>query len=170
MAPPLPGTTPAILFKRHMRMQHWVLVVLMFAVAGCASLSGSREQYVVCPYDTAWESTVEAMKGYSITSQDKISGRIETAWLEVPAADRSFGVFSREGFGNYERARMTVAVRQLGDTSSISVLENRQRWHARGGVSQQATKWWPIDPSEEATAEALGRIKTKLRDHGCSVT
>ncbi len=49
-------------------------------------------------------------------------------------------------------------------SASVSVLETRQRWHARGGVTQQATKWWPIEPSEEATNDVVDRLNAKLKE------
>ena len=144
------------------------LVVL--TCSGCASLSGSRDSYFVCSYDTTWDTALETMKGYSITSQSKENGTIETAWIEIEMAERGFGIFNREGFGNRERARLTVSVKRLNDVSSVSVLETRQRWHARGGVTQQATKWWPVDPSEEAEATVVTRLNNKLKEKGCVST
>jgi len=108
------------------------------------------------------------MKGYSISTQDKDKGIIETGWLDVPpTSERTFGIFGREGFGNMERARMSVSVKRLNDVASVSVLETRQRWHSRGGATSQATKWWPVDPSEEAMNEVSGRLNTKLMEKGC---
>jgi len=49
----------------------------------------------------------------------------------------------------------------------VSVLENRQRWHLKGGISQESTKWWPIDPSEEAEATVVNRLNNKLKEKGC---
>lgn len=146
-----------------------VLISLALLSAGCAALSGSREQYFVCSYDMVWDAALETMKGQSVTSYDKQKGLIETAWLDVqPTSERSFGVFGREGFGNQERARMTVSVKPMNDVASVSVLETRQRWHARGGVTQQALKWWPIEPSEDATNEVVDRLNVKLKEKGCT--
>lgn len=80
---------------------------------------------------------------------------------------KPYGIFSREGFGNRERARLTVAVKNTNNVSSVSVLEIRQRWHARGGVSQQATRWWPIEPSEEVMEEVTGSLNARLKEKGC---
>ena len=90
-----------------------------------------------------------------------------TDWIEMDGTERSYGMFEREAFGNQERARMMVAVKRLNDVTAVSVLENRQRWHLKGGISQQATKWWPIDPSEEAEAAVVNRLNNKLREKGC---
>jgi len=109
------------------------------------------------------------MKGYSIATYDKEKGLIETSWLDVPpTSERSFGIFGREGFGNKERALMTVSVKRINDVSSVSVLESRQRWHSRGGVTSQALKWWPIDPSEDATDAVVDRLNAKLKVKGCA--
>ncbi len=144
------------------------LVVLTLLSVGCAVLSGSREQYFVCSYDNVWDAALETMKGQSVSSYDKEKGLIETSWLDVlPTSERSFGIFGREGFGNKERARMTVSVTRMNDVASVSIMETRQRWHARGGVTQQALKWWAIEPSEDATNEVVDRLNTKLKVKGC---
>ena len=145
------------------------LVALAILSVGCAALSGSREQYFVCSYDNVWDAALETMKGQSIATYDKKTGLIETGWLDVqPTSERSFGIFGREGFGNTERARMTVSVKRMDDVASVSVLETRQRWHARGGVTQQALKWWPIEPSEDTTDAVIDRLNAKLKEKGCA--
>ena len=147
------------------------LIITLSTYAGCATLSGDREQNYACSYDAVWDATLDVMKGQSVASSNKGSGLIETAWTDVvPLTERSFGIFSREGFGNRERARMTVSVKQTKDAASVSVLETRQRWHARGGATSQATKWWPTEPSQDATNDIIGRINAKLREQGCVPT
>ena len=144
------------------------LVVLALLSVGCAALSGSREQYYVCAYDNVWDAALETMKGQSVSTYDKEKGLIETNWQDVPpTSERTFGIFGRESFGNNERARMTVSVKRINDVAVISVLETRQRWHSRGGVTQQALKWWPIEPSEDATNEVVDRLNSKLKVKGC---
>ena len=147
-----------------------LLFVLVLIMPGCASLSGSHEQYFVCSYDTVWDTALEAMKGYSINVQNKDNGTIETSWIEMEGKERTYGIFGREGFGNRERARMSLKVKQLNDVSSVSVLETRQRWHARGGVTQQAVKWWPVDPSQESIEEVTQKLNTRLKEKGCETT
>jgi NlpB/DapX lipoprotein len=137
---------------------------------GCASLSGSQDQFFVCSFDTAWEAALESLKDRPVQLQNKDKGIIETGWVEMEGKERAYGVFEREGFGNRERARMTIAVKRLNDVVSVSVLENRQRWHLKGGITQQSTKWWPIDPSEEAEAAVVTRLNNKLREKGCTST
>ena len=144
-----------------------IVVVALFSV-GCASLSGGQEQYFVCSYDIVWDAALETMKGQSVATYDKDKGVIETSWLDVsPTSERSYGILEREGFGNNERARMTVSVKRMNDVASVSISETRQRWHARGGVTQQALKWWPIEPSEDATDAVVNRLNAKLKDKGC---
>ena len=145
-------------------------IVLWLVMQGCASLSGSRDQYFVCSYDTVWDTAIETMKGYSINAQNKDAGTIETSWVEMEGKERTYGIFSREGFGNRERARMSVKVKRLNDVSSVSVLETRQRWHSRGGVTQQALKWWPVDPSEESLDEVTQKLNSRLKEKGCETT
>jgi hypothetical protein len=144
-----------------------IALIGLIAWSGCASLSGSNDQFFVCPYDVVWDAALASVKDRSMQIQDKDKGLIETGWIEMEGTGRSYGVFEREGFGNRERARMTIAVKRLNDVTSVSVLENRQRWHLKGGVSQQANKWWPVDPSEEAEATVVNRIQNKLKEKGC---
>jgi NlpB/DapX lipoprotein len=138
--------------------------------SGCASLSGSKDQYFVCSFDTAWEAALESVKDRPVQSQDRDKGVIETGWVEMEGKERSYGAFGREGFGNRERARMTIAVKPMNDVVSVSVLESRQRWHMKGGVTQQSTKWWPVDPSEEAEVAVVTRLNNKLKEKGCQST
>jgi hypothetical protein len=109
------------------------------------------------------------MKGQSVVTKDKEKGLIETNWQEVPpTSERTYGIFGREGFGNIERARLTVTVKRMDDVASVNVLETRERWHARGGVTQQALKWWAIEPSEEVTNGIVDRLNAKLKTKGCA--
>ena len=145
------------------------LVALALFSVGCAALSGSREQYYVCSYDNVWDAALETLKGQSVSTYDKEKGLIETNWQDVPpTSERTFGIFGREGFGNNERARMTVSVKRMNDVAAVSILETRQQWHSRGGVTQQALKWWPIEPSEDATNEVVDRLNAKLITKGCT--
>ncbi|HSQ90677.1 MAG TPA: hypothetical protein VLM19_00730 [Nitrospiraceae bacterium] len=144
-------------------------VIFALLSVGCAALSGSREEYYVCSYDTVWDAALETLKGQSVSTKDKEKGLIETNWQEVPpTSERTFGIFGREGFGNIERARLTVTVKRMDDVASVSVLETRERWHARGGVTQQALKWWAIEPSEEVTNGVVDRLNSRLKAKGCT--
>ena len=144
-----------------------LILLPILALTACASLSGSRDHTFVCPYDTVWDATLETMKGYSITSDNKSTGTIETAWIEMEGKTRPYGLFGREGFGNRERARLTVVVKSDNTLASVNVLETRQRWHARGGVTQQATKWWPVEPSEEVMEEITDKLNAQIKEKGC---
>jgi hypothetical protein len=146
-----------------------VVGILALLSVGCAALSGGREEYYVCSYDHVWDAALETMKGQSVATYDKEKGLIETNWQEVPpTSERSFGIFGREGFGNIERARLTMSVKRMNDVASVNVLETRERWHARGGVTQQALKWWAIEPSEEVTNGVVDRLNAKLKTKGCA--
>ena len=138
--------------------------------SGCASLGGSKDQFFVCSYDVVWDAALESLKDRPVQVQNKDKGLIETGWVEMEGTERAYGIFDREGFGNRERARMTVMVKRLNDVTSVSVLENRQRWHLKGGITQQATKWWPVDPSPEAEAKVVDRLNNKLKEKGCVTT
>lgn len=145
-------------------------LIVSLTCSGCATLSGSNDQFFVCSYDVVWDAALESVKDRPVQAQNKDKGLIETGWIEMEGTERSYGIFQREGFGNRERARMTIAVKQLNDVTSVSVLENRQRWHLKGGITQQSTKWWPVDPSAEAEAKLVERLNSKLKEKGCVAT
>lgn len=147
-----------------------LLVLPLLIIAACATMSGSRDSYFVCSYDTVWDAALDTVKDYSITSQNKDSGTIETAWIEMEGTKRPYGLFRREGFGNLERARLTVSVKKMDDVTSFSVLEIRQRWHARGGATSGATRWWPVEPSAEVMNEVTGKLHLRLKEKGCEVS
>lgn len=146
----------------------------MFSViliwSACASLSGSHDQYLVCRYDTVWDAALEILKDRPLTRKDKEAGLIETDWTEVEIARRGFGAFDRDLFDSKERARMSLVVKRTDDVTKVSLVENRQRWHLRGGVTQQATRWWPVEPSEEAMAAMMNKLNANLKARGCSPT
>lgn len=147
-----------------------VVLIASLSWSGCASVSGSKDQFYVCSYDVAWDAAVLSVKDRPVQVADKGKGVIETNWVEVEGAERTYGIFDREGFGNRERTRMSIAVKRLNDVVSVSVLETRQRWHLKGGVGQQSTRWWPIDPSEEAEASVTDRIRKTINEKGCVTT
>jgi len=145
-----------------------IAIIGLLACGGCATLSGSQDQYYVCSYEVAWEASLEAVKDRPVTLQNKDKGQIETGWIDVPAPERPYGMFRREGFDTRERALMTISVKKHDDVVAISVLETRQRWHLRGGATQQATKWWPVEPSKEAETAVVNRINSALNEKGCT--
>lgn len=153
-----------------MRSFGFVLTSVLLICSGCASLNGSRDQHLVCPYDTVWDAVLQTMKDRPLIRQDKEAGVIETDWTEMAVDGRGFGAFGRELFDSKERARMSFVVKQADDVTKVSLVENRQRWHLRGGVTQQATKWWPVEPSEEALNAAINRLNAKLKERGCHPT
>ncbi|WP_447986471.1 DUF3576 domain-containing protein [Nitrospira sp. Nam74] len=135
-------------------------------MVGCASLS--KEQHVLCPYDTVWNAAMDTMKDFPVKVKDKESGVIETSWTEMEGPDRRFGVFRRAAFDNKQRSRMIVTVTRRDPGTEVNVTENREQWHVRGGATSQATKWSSVEPSEEAMTAVMNRINSKLKSQGCS--
>lgn len=138
---------------------------------GCALLPKQQyDQYLVCPYDTVWNAAADTMKVFPVKVKDKESGLIETGWTEMAGDERGYGVFQRTGFGNKERARMVLTVKRVNEVTEVVVTENRERWHLKGGVTSQATRWWPVEPSEEAMSAVMTRLNHKLKDQGCATS
>lgn len=145
-----------------------VFVLAIALCGGCASLEGIREEYLVCPYDAVWTAAVDAMKDRPIQVKEKDKGQIETGWVEMAGTGRTYGIFAREGFGDKQRARMTLTLKRENDVTVVSVSEYREEWHRKGGATQQATKWWPVEPSQEAIAAVVNRLNSHLKEQGCS--
>lgn len=143
----------------------WFMTCVM--VAGCASLAGVQERYAVCSYDHAWEATVDTVKDRAVTKQDKESGEIQTAWLEMPMPGRTFGAFQREMKDSKDRSRILLNVKQLNDVIKVSFSEDRQRWAFRGG--SRLFGWAATEPSEIVLADVHNRLDRKLKEHGCSL-
>jgi hypothetical protein len=140
---------------------------LCIAAVACTSIP--KERYVSCSYDTVWDAALEVMKDRPLTTQNKDKGLIETGWIEMAASEQPFGAFRRQqAFDERERAKMNVLLTRNTEGIEVSALETRQRWHLRGGATQQATKWWPIEPSEDSMNNVMNRINSKLKDQGCS--
>ncbi len=135
-------------------------------LTACGHLS--EERYLVCPYDAVWEASLDTMKQFPVTVKDKQKGVIETNWIEFEGKERPYGIFQRNAFGNRERARMVLTLSRHDEVTAISVAENRERWHLRGGAASGSTRWWPIEPSQETMAAVMSRITAKLRDRGCT--
>src|SRR5262249_16815023 len=106
--------------RHHMR-ESIIMLLGFLAWSGRASLGGSKDKFFVCPYDVVWDAGLESVKDRPAQVQDKTKGLIETGWVEMEGTERSYGIFDREGFGNRERARMTVMVKRLNDVTSVSV-------------------------------------------------
>jgi hypothetical protein len=144
------------------------LFVALVAMVGCASLAGVQERYAACSYDHSWEAALDAVKDRAVTKQNKESGVIQTAWLEMPMPGRTFGAFQREMKDSKDRSRITLTVKRLDDVTKISFTEERQRWAFRGG--SRLFGWAATDPSEEVMHDVQRRLDTKLKEHGCLLT
>jgi hypothetical protein len=153
---------------------HFSLGISLYLLSfGCALFPKDHyNQYVVCPYDKVWDAASDTMKSFPVKLQNKQTGVIETGWMEMGGQERGYGLFRRTstGFGNKERVRMVLTVKNIGDVTEVVLVENRERWHLKGGVTSQATRWWPIEPSEEDMSVVMSSVNTKLKDQGCQLS
>ena len=144
-------------------------VLICCASAGCASLSGVQERYVVCSYDHAWEASLDAVKDRAVTVKDKDKGLIQTAWLEIPMPGRKYGAFQRDlGDQSKDRSRVVVMLARMNDVTKVSFVEERERWAFRGG--SRLFGWAPTEPSEDVMTEVRNRLDARLKERGCSTT
>ncbi len=142
--------------------------IAFVAFAGCSSLAGIHERYVVCSYDDVWEAAVDSIKDRSVTVQDKDTGVIQTAWLEIPMEGRTFGAFQREMKDSRDRSRIKMNVKRLDDVTQVSFIEERERWAFRGG--SRMFGWVPTDQSKDVVDSVERRLNSKLQEQGCTAT
>jgi hypothetical protein len=142
------------------------IAVISCLVAGCASLAGVQEHYVVCPYDHAWDAALDAVKDRAVTVKDKNKGVIETGWVEMPVPGRTFGAMQR-GLGDHskDRSRLHLNVKHMNDVTMVNFTEEREQWAFRGG--SRLFGWAATNPSEDVMREVQGRLAAKLKEHGC---
>jgi len=141
---------------------------LLLLTVGCSSLTGLQERYVVCSYDDVWDAAVDSVKDRSIKVQEKDSGKIETAWLEIPVQGRTYGAFQREIPDSKDRSRIMMSVKRMHDVVNVNFIEERQRWVFRGG--SRMFGWADTDPSKEVMTDVQHRLDAKLKERGCSPT
>lgn len=154
-----------VLMKQLLR---YAAVMVMPLLAGCASVGGVQDRYVVCSYDHTWEAVLDAVKDRSVTKQDKERGVIETAWLEIPMPGRTFGAFHRDMKDSKDRSRVKMMVTRIDDVTKVSFVEERERWAFRGG--SRLFGWVPTESSQDVITAIQGRLNAKLKEHGCTLT
>ena len=139
--------------------------------SGCASLTDTvptAERYLACPQTAVWESALETLRQYPVIEQNKEKGLIETDWREQPAQGRPYGLFSREGLGDKERARLTFSLKPIqSGVVHIQLTERRQHWGFRGGA--QIYQWYPVEPSQTELNSLMNRLTVRLDKEGCLV-
>jgi hypothetical protein len=137
----------------------------VLALEGCASLAGVNQQYVVCSYDHTFEAAAETVKDRAIVKQDKATGVIQTAWLEIPMPGRKFGAFRREVQDSKDRSRLLIEIKRMNDVTQVSFNEEREAWAFRGG--SRLFGWVPTDPSSDVKIDFESRLEAKLKERGC---
>lgn len=142
--------------------------LLISVCTGCATLSGTQERYVACPYEQVWDAALDTVKDRAVATQDREQGIIQTTWLEVPMEGRTFGVLRREIKDSRDRSRVFLNLTRMGDVTQISFLEERERWAFRGG--SRLFGWVPTEPSETVMKDFSTRLAAKLKEQGCSAT
>jgi len=151
-----------------MSLRYLSLFLIILLLTACATTSGMQQRFAVCNYDHAWEAALAVVKDRPVATKNKDTGLIETSWLEVPMAGRTFGALQRDLSDGKDRSRITLMVKRLDDVTKISFIEMRERWMFRGG--SRLFGWAPTDPSEEIMSDIQRRLDGKLKEHGCSPT
>lgn len=136
-------------------------------VSGCASMTGVQEHYLICPYDTLWDVSLDTLKDRPLVTKDKAKGLIETDWTEVPVA-RTYGALNRNIANARDRTKVSVTLSKVDDVTKISLAEMRERWKFRGG--SRLYGWDPADPSDEEIARVMQLFTKKLKERGCTLT
>lgn len=145
------------------------LTFLTALTVGCASLGAGevQERYVACAYDTVWDAAADTLKQFPLETQDKETGMIETAWVERPVHGRPYGMFQREGLGDKERFQTTMTLSRREEVTVVRLSERREHFGFRGGA--RIYQWYPVEPSGPAMRALMGRLTTRLEEHGCFV-
>ena len=149
-------------------MNVWTVFLLLVAslVSGCVSMAGLQEHYLVCPYDTLWDVSLETLKERPIAVKDKAKGFIETGWTDVPVA-RTYGVLGRDIANARDRTKVSVMLRKMDDVTKVSLAEVRERWKFRGG--SRLYGWDQAEPSDEDIARLMQRLTKTLKERGCTL-
>jgi len=138
---------------------------------GCSAFSNTNlmaERYLACPMDSVWSSSLETLKAYPVTVQDKTQGLIETGWRVGYVEGRGYGLFQREGMGEKERSQLTLTFTPLEDSViRLQLAERRQHWGFRGG--SRLYDWYPVEPSQQEMDHILSNLTKKLEAEGCFV-
>lgn len=143
-----------------------LLAVLLVISCSCSTLS--RDQYLVCSYDSVWDAALTAVKDRAATVKDKERGLIETAWLEIPMPGRTYGAIRRDLVESKDRSRLNLLVKRMNEVTMVSILEQRESWAFRGG--ERLWGWVPTEPSDEVLSATQDRLDVSLKEHGCSAT
>ena len=151
------------------RVAFILLVTPLFL--GCQSFSGQElkaERYMACPMDSVWDSSLETLKAYPVTTKDKPNGVIETGWRVEYVQGRKYGILQREGMGDKERSQLTLTMKPLqSNVIRLQLAERRQHWGFQGGGRIYA--WYPIEPSQKAVNYILNNLTKKLEAEGCFI-
>ncbi len=129
-------------------------------------MAGLQEHYLVCPYDTLWDVSLETLKERPIAVKDKAQGFIETGWTDVPVA-RTYGAFNRDIANARDRTKVSVTLRKMDDVTKVSLAEVRERWKFRGG--SRLYGWDQAEPSDEDIAKLMQRLTKTLKERGCTL-
>ncbi len=129
-------------------------------------MTGLQEHYLVCPYDTLWDVSLETLKERPIAVKDKTKGFIETGWTDVPVA-RTYGAFNRDIANARDRTKVSVTLRKMDDVTKVSLAEVRERWKFRGG--SRLYGWDQAEPSDEDIARLMQRLTKTLKERGCTL-
>lgn len=169
MLPALAGSAACYMMKVGQSTRCYLGAIgLLILQAGCSSLTGLQERYVVCSYDHVWEAALDSVKDRDVKVQEKDKGLIETAWLEIPMPGRTFGALQREMAESKDRSRIVMTVKRLSDVTNVTFLEERQRWTFRGG--SRLFGWSETEPSQEVMTSIQQRLDAKLKEHGCTLS
>jgi hypothetical protein len=123
---------------------------------------------MACPLDSVWNSSLETLKAYPVTNQNKTKGLIETGWRVESAQTRGYGLLQREGMGDKERSQLTLTMTPLESNAiRLQLVERRQHWGFRGGA--RIYDWYPVEPSQQEVNQILNNLTKKLEAEGCFV-
>ncbi len=141
-----------------------IRVTFLFAIlwlAGCQSAGSLPTTFSHCSFEQVWDTAIASLEVGTLASADKASGRVETAWLEVPSSSRA-GVLGRDL--NKERVKYVVEVSRDAPDARATVRQLREEWTPMG-VRMRQWRSMATNPFEEAALAT--EISRRLKEKGC---
>ena len=125
------------------------------------TLAGKPAVSSSCSFEQVWDTSLAALGDFQLQSADRLTGVLETNWLEVAASTRA-GALEREV--NKERVKYVVEMKPDGRGVVATVLQLREEWSPMGVRSRQ---WRAIPGNSSEESAVVAEIARRLKERGC---
>ncbi len=148
-----------------------IVISTIFGLTGCSTIgekitgAAPGTSTFKCPYDTIWEQTLLALHPATFTVANKEKGLIETDWEKGMSKSKS-GALGRTNLVQ-ERSSIVVELDNKGSTTTLDITHVRQKHHLEG---VRSLRWLHAPAVPEIQNRILGRIQSRVKKQGCSMT